>query len=319
MKLLVDTKQLSHEEWLNWRRNGIGGSDAAAIAGLNPYKSPVEVWAEKTSEKQEEKPDNESMRIGRDLEEYVASRFTEATGKKVRRKNAIVQSDEYPFMIANIDRTIVGENALLECKTTSPYNDDKWTDGKCPVEYEIQCHHYMAVTGAVKVYLVCLILGRRFVIVEIDRDEELIETLCKIESDFWEKYVSSVTMPPPDGSKSSDEIIGQMYPEGNPDIFVGLDYMQGKLDRYDEIKDMIGLLDKEKKQIEQEIKMEMGDAEAAYIGERKISWRMPKQSYTVDSKKLKHEKPEIYDQYKKPRKISRTFRITPKKEVEDDE
>lgn len=319
MKLLVDTKQLSHEEWLNWRRKGIGGSDAAAIAGLNPYKSPVEVWAEKTSEKQEEKQDTESMRIGRDLEQYVAERFTEATGKKVRRKNAIMQSDEYPFMIANVDRMVVGENALLECKTTSPYNDDKWIGGRCPINYEIQCHHYMAVTGADKVYLACLILGRRFTIVEIPRDDELIRYLVDIEENFWHGYVETKQMPPPDGSDSADEIIEKMYPEGSPDIDVVLDYMQAALDRYDEISDMIDQLETEKKQIKQQIKKEMGEAESAYIGERKIIWKAPKQSYTIDSKKLKEEKPDIYDQYKKEKKATRTFRIASKKRGDNDE
>ena len=147
MKKLVSTTNLTHEEWLRYRKTGIGGSDAGAICGLNPYVSPMSVYFDKTSEEIQDF-DNEAMRQGRDLEEYVARRFTEETGFKVRRANAIYQNTAYPFMLANVDRLLVGERIGLECKTTSAYNADKWADGLIPPHYEIQCHHYMAVTGA---------------------------------------------------------------------------------------------------------------------------------------------------------------------------
>ena len=114
----VSTKDMSRESWLWFRRHSIGGSDAAAIVGLNNFRSPLGVWLDKMG-KVEEEPETEAMRLGRDLEEYVAERFTEATGKKVRRKNAIIYNSAYPFAHANIDREIVGEKAVLECKTTS--------------------------------------------------------------------------------------------------------------------------------------------------------------------------------------------------------
>ena len=120
MKKLANTLNLSHEEWLEWRKKGIGGSDAGAVAGLNPWKSPVSVYMDKIGESKPTQ-DNERMRIGRDLEDYVARRFEEATGKKVRRNNFMMVHDDYNFMVANIDREIVGENALLECKTTGSY------------------------------------------------------------------------------------------------------------------------------------------------------------------------------------------------------
>ena len=130
MKLnkLVSTLNMEHKEWLENRRKGIGGSDAGSICGLNPYSSAIAVFQDKT-QPLTEKPDNESMRQGRDLEEYVARRFMEETGKKVRRANAIFYKEEQPFMLANVDRLIVGENAGLECKTASAYSADKWKDG----------------------------------------------------------------------------------------------------------------------------------------------------------------------------------------------
>ena len=165
MKLnrLVSTSGMDHATWLEYRKKGIGGSDAGSICGLNPYATAISVYQDKTQEEVTEKADNESMRQGRDLEEYVARRFMEETGKKVRRANSIFYMEENPFMLANVDRLIVGEDAGLECKTASAYSADKWKDGHIPESYEIQCHHYMAVTGADAWYIACVILGREFV------------------------------------------------------------------------------------------------------------------------------------------------------------
>ena len=116
----ISTKNMSREDWLSLRRTGIGGSDAGAICGLNPYSSPLDVYFNKTGEAPETE-DNEAMRQGRDLEEYVARRFTEETGLKVRRSNQMYRSIEHPFMIADIDRLIIGEDAGLECKTANDW------------------------------------------------------------------------------------------------------------------------------------------------------------------------------------------------------
>lgn len=127
----ISTLNMSREKWLQLRKSGIGGSDAGAICGLNPYASPMSVYRDKTSEDLSDL-DSETMRQGRDLEDYVARRFMEATGLKVRRSNMMYRSEEYPFMIADVDRLIVGEDAGLECKTASAYNADKWKDGEVP-------------------------------------------------------------------------------------------------------------------------------------------------------------------------------------------
>ena len=137
---------VSHEQWLNLRKTGIGGSDAGAVCGLNPYSSAMKVFQDKISDTVEE-ADNEAMRIGHDLEDYVAKRFTEATGLKVRKSNFMYRSKEHPYMLADVDRLIVGEDAGLECKTASAYSADKWANGNIPLHYVMQFYHYMAVTG----------------------------------------------------------------------------------------------------------------------------------------------------------------------------
>ena len=137
MKRLVSTLNLSKEDWLRYRKCGITGTDAGAILGVNPYRSAFQVYHDKISDSIED-IDNEAMRQGRDLEEYVAQRFTEATGLKVRRANAIYQSETHPLLLADFDRLIVGQKAGLECKTVSPFSADKWADDKIPAYYMAQ-------------------------------------------------------------------------------------------------------------------------------------------------------------------------------------
>lgn len=143
----ISTMGMEHEEWLRLRKGGIGGSDAGAVCGLNLYRSPMAVYWEKTTDTLD-LSDNEAMRQGRDLENYVAQRFTEETGKKVRRSNKMYWSEEHPFMYADVDRLLVGEDAGLECKTVSAYNAGKWENGAIPMHYLMQCIHYMVVTTA---------------------------------------------------------------------------------------------------------------------------------------------------------------------------
>ena len=114
---VISRKNLTKEEWLVYRRSGIGGSDAGAIAGLNPYSTAYSVYLDKLGEA-EPITETEAMRQGMELEEYVAKRFCEHTGKRVKRCEYILRSKAHPFMLADVDRLVVGENAVLECKTT---------------------------------------------------------------------------------------------------------------------------------------------------------------------------------------------------------
>lgn len=209
----ISTVNMSHEEWLSHRQKSIGGSDASAIIGLNPYSSPYTVWADKLGELPP-KEDNEAMRLGRDLEDYVAKRFTEATGKRVRRENNIIINPDYPFAHANVDRVIIGEDAGLECKTTSILNVKRFKNGEYPPTYYVQCVHYMMVTGAKKWYLAVLVLGQGFYWYEIERDEEEIAALARSEEDFW-KLVESKQAPAVDGSESTTNTLTTIYADSN--------------------------------------------------------------------------------------------------------
>lgn len=305
MKKLVSTRNLATEEWLKYRKQGIGGSDAGAVCGLNPYCSAMAVYLDKTSD-EIEMTDNEAMRQGREFEEYVARRFMEASGKKVRRANAMFCHEKYPFIIADVDRMIVGENAGLECKTASPFMADKWKDDQIPIHYQLQCHHYMAVCNADCWYIAVLIYGREFKFYKIERDEEIIRNLIQIECDFWEDHVQKRILPDPDGSKTADSVIAEYYSQSVPQS-VPLTGFDEKLRRRQEILALIDRMDMEKKQIEQELKLYLGEAEIAENEHYRVSWKSVS-SNRLDEKRLKEEQPEIYKKYRKET-VSRRFMI----------
>lgn len=296
MKKLVSTLNLDKKEWLKYRKRGIGGSDAGAVCGLNPYRTAMQVYQDKISEEIEE-VDNEAMRQGREFEDYVAKRFMEATGKKVRRANAMFYNEENPFMLADVDRMVVGENAGLECKTASPYMEDKWKDGNIPLSYQIQCYHYMAVCNADAWYLAVVIYGREFKYYKIERDEAVIADLIQIEKAFWENHVMKQQIPDPDGSKLADSVIAEYYKNSIADT-IPLTGFNEKLERRQELSELIGRMDMEKKKIEQELKLYLGENERAENEQFMVSWKSV-QSNRLDEKRLKEEEPEIYEKYKK--------------------
>ena len=306
-KIIADTKDMSKIEWLKHRQAGIGGSDASCIAGLNPWKSAIQLYMDKKEENPQEQK-SLRMELGNRLEGLVAELFTEATGLKVRNVNGILKNDKYPFALANIDRAIVGEKAFLECKTTNSYALKEWEEG-VPAHYEIQCLHYMAITGATHCYIAALIGNSDFIWHKIERDQETIDYLMQIEKDFWENNIEKDVVPMPDGSDAYSEYLKKKYDKSNGQV-IELHLLENgvdKLNRYDEIVTDIKALESEKKLIEQEIQLYMEEFEVAKIGDRKVTWKSSSRN-TIDSKKLKAEMPDIAQQYMKT-STSRTFRV----------
>ena len=307
----ISTLGMTRDEWLAERRNGIGGSDAGAVVGLNKYRNAFDVYADKLGIT-EPVPDNEAMRQGRDLEEYVAQRFCEETGKKVRRRNAMIINTDYPFARANVDRMIIGENAGLECKTANVLSLQRYKNGEYPSEYYCQCVHYMAVTGAERWYLAVLVFGTEFKIFTIDRDEEEIQALMQAEKLFWENNVLAKEPPPPQGTERNDENISSMFPQGEANKEIQLFGFDEQLKRYIEVKALIKKLETEKKEIEQNIKLEMGDAVKAHTDRCKISWGNYHKN-TVDVSAISEEYDIDLDEYTKTTNY-RKFSVTERKD-----
>lgn len=300
----IDTKNLNYEQWLEQRQKYIGGSDAGAIVGLNPWKSQLSVYLEKTNQKENKNKDNEQMRIGRDLEEYVAKRFEESTGKKVRRNNFMMIKDG--IFSANVDREVVGENAVLECKTTNSFALKDWQGDSIPVHYELQCHHYMMVGGYDRAYIAVLIGNSKFVWKEIPRDEEMIKLLEEQESKFWNDYVLQRQMPPADGSDNYSNALKEKY-QGGLEEAIEIDIEDEQLELLESLKSRKKEIDTGIKRIEQEIQSQMKDNEIGILDGYKVTWKSATRK-TIDTKKLNEENPDIYNKYLKETNY-RTFKI----------
>ena len=285
----ISTIDMPHEEWLMHRQKSIGGSDASAIIGLNPWSSPYSVWADKLG-KLPPKEDNEAMRQGRDLEFYVAQRFSEATGKKVRRENNILINPMYPFAHANVDRMVVGEDAGLECKTTSALNMKNFKNGAFPDTYYVQCVHYMMVTGCKKWYLAVLVLNKEFMVFEIERDEDEIDALAESEAAFW-KHVQDNTPPATDGAEATSNAISILYPESN-DETVNLFAYETDLEEYMALASHIKELEKMKDEAANRVKAFLGEAGKGATDRYKVSWTSSTRS-TFDSKRFAQEHQDI--------------------------
>lgn len=297
------------EAWLKTRNLGIGGSEASVIVGLNKWKSSFQLWLEKTGQVEpEDLSDNEYVYWGTVLEQAVADRFCELTGKKVQ-KRGIMQSEEYPFMLASVDRMVVGENAGLECKTTNGFAGKQWEDDEVPDSYYVQCQHYMAVTGCEKWYIAVLIGGNKFIWKEIPRNDDDIAALIQAEKDFWFKNIIGGEMPEVDGSSNCSLALQEQFRGGRTDPIV-LDEAEEIIVSLDEINSSIKELELLKKEKQNNLCKMLGDNEIALVGERKVTWKLQAGRVTVDSKKLKIDHPDIFEKYSKQNKDSRVLRIS---------
>jgi putative phage-type endonuclease len=197
-------------EWLS----GVGGSDAGTIAGLNPYKTPQELYAEKRGEiPLADLTDNAAVQWGIRLEDVIADRYAEVTGCKVRRNNRCLRHPQYPFMIAHLDREVVG-GRILECKTTR-FGGDQWGEegtDQVPEHYLLQCQHYLAVTGREVADLAVLIGGQDFRIYTISRDDDLIRDLVVLETEFWEAVQDGIPPAVNPVHPRAMEAIKRLYP-----------------------------------------------------------------------------------------------------------
>src|SRR5690554_4940701 len=222
---LVSTKNLEREEWLNIRKKGIGSSDAAAAVGLNPYKSQLELWMEKTGRDAElpqlDPADDTSPAFwGTILEPIVASHYTNKTGNRVRRINAVLQhpDPELSWMLANIDREVIGveDVQILECKTAGINGSRLWKNG-VPEYVQLQVMHQLAVTGQQAADVAVLVGGHELRIFRLERDEALIERLIQLEAAFW-RHVTEDTPPPADASDSADRALRALFPEDDHEV-----------------------------------------------------------------------------------------------------
>ncbi|MFK1548913.1 YqaJ viral recombinase family protein [Pseudomonas aeruginosa] len=316
---LVGTKELSRDAWLAVRKHGIGSSDAAAAVGLNPYKSQLELWLEKTGRdaglpKSDPNDEESPAYWGNILEPIVANHYARRTGNRVRRINAVLQHPDpkQDWMLANIDREVIGASdvQILECKTAGINGARLWKEG-VPVYVQLQVMHQLAVTGKQAADVAVLLGGQHLEIHRIARDDELIARLIKLERDFW-GYVQRDTPPPADGSESAEQALRCLYPEDQGHT---LDLTQNPLlsaafDELQTVRANLEIQGKREAELKQQLQQAMGDASRALFANGSVSWRKAKDSVVLDVPRLLKEKPYLLARYPTTKVGSRRFLIT---------
>ena len=297
MRILVKTAGMGREEWLRWRTKGIGGSDVSVIAGVNPFRSIFQLWLEKTGQVEPEETENDNTHFGNVLEPVIKREFSKRTGLKVRAKRALLQSEEYPFMLADLDGVIYenGKMNLFEAKTASAYKQEIWEKG-IPEEYVLQVQHYMAVTGAEKTYLAALVGGNRFYWKVIRRDEQKIAEIIALEKAFWEENVLAGKEPVPDGSGATTDFLNEKYASSNGNTILLPEEALGLCRRYEELSGQLNELQDKKDAVSNQLKNFLKNNESGVIGEYRVTWKQVT-STTFDKKRLEKENRALYEEY----------------------
>ncbi|GAB2533599.1 YqaJ viral recombinase family nuclease [Simplicispira piscis] len=316
---LVKTTHLKREDWLAVRKGGIGSSDAAAAVGLHPYKSQLQLWMEKTGRDAglpvvDPNDDQSPLYWGTLLEPIVAAHYTRRTGNRVRRVNAVLQHPEHSWMLANLDREVMGtpEVQILECKTAGIHGSRLWRDG-VPEYVQLQVMHQLAVTGKQAADVAVLMGGQELQVFRIERDAEMMTQLIQLEQQFW-GYVERDQEPPADGSDSADLALRCLYPR---DSGTTLDFstdleMSGVFSDLLAVREVITTQTALEAQLKQRIQQHMGEATRALFETGEVSWKRSKDGTTLDTVQLLKDRPDLAQAYSLTKPGSRRFLVQQK-------
>ena len=320
-EVVVETANLTEEEWLDYRRCGIGGSDVSIIYGVSHFRCNRDLYYDKLGIKPLREVEDETWlqkEVGHALEDLVAKVFAKKTGLKVYEVKKMFSHPLYPFMRADVDRFIIDENGkkgILECKTTNYQNKDAWADEKYPYQYELQIRHYMAVMNLDFAYIACLWGNSEndFAYRRVERDYEFEDEIIEAEQYFWEEYIEKKVEPAFAGKPDLALQTLKMY-LADADSSLGVKVLpsafSSELERFLRLKEEKSKLEADKRRIEDEIKRisipiieEMGafcESELPSAGKKfRVSYK-PKKSVRILSKDLEklaiHHK-DIYDEY----------------------
>ncbi len=309
------------EEWLEQRMMGIGGSDAAAVLGISPFKSRLQLWNEKVSKKIGHNFDEDLiMQIGTVLEPIIADKYSHKTGRKLE-KRPIKVHPEYPFIIGNIDREIIGDErgpGILEIKTKGAWVD--WKGDDIPPYYMAQVQHYLSIYGYDWASFAVLDLGtRKITNIDIERDDKQIANIIEEEKKFW-KLVETGVPPEIENSKTCANFLREHYSKSE-DVTIDL------AENNDATKWAMFLRDvMEQKKILKDREIEcknhlmslMGCAEKAIGNLYSISWKSPKDKEVFDLEKFKIDHPKLVKNYIKYEPQERRFSVRfPKGDVKN--
>lgn len=264
------------------RRKYIGGSDISAVMGMNRWKTPLQLWLEKTgSTEPADLSKVEAVQLGTELEEFVAQKFARETGKQVRVQSKMYIHPKYEYMVAHVDRLITSSDELLECKTCSFFKKDEWENDGIPQEYVLQVMWYMGITGRKKAWIAVLIGGQSFKYKEVEFDQELFDVMVERAKNFWDCVQNNI---PPEITLNDGETLREMFPKHSSDIVEDLE-ADNEIAYYQELKNTISEQQNELKLLDAKIKNRiqgnLGISTPKYIA----TWK-EQESSKIDTKKL---------------------------------
>lgn len=303
--------EFSNKDVTKNRNEMIGGSDIAAILGMSRWKTPLKLWCEKTEKlPAPDLSDNEAVELGKELEDFVAQKFTKETGKAVRRSPKYYQHPDYPYMVAHVDRLVTGTDEILECKTCSAFKADEWEfetveeeqpDGtikkvqvpSIPQEYILQVIWYLGITGRKVGHIAVLIGGQRFRKRHIDFDQELFNQMVEAAKEFWQ-HVKEDT--PPAVMPNDDETLKELYSEHSEVMIelyptdeessIAVQSLEEKIAYLQEVKAHIKSFEDEKKEIETHIKDIIKDNLGIKTPKYSITWKLQKGQVSYDKEQM---------------------------------
>jgi len=211
------------EAQLEERRTGVGGSDAATVLGINPFTTAYELYLDKLGEAPPEDENflKEARYWGSVLEQPVSDRYAEETGYKIQKANQLIRSKEHPFMIANIDRKVVGEELRIGFEAKTAARPEGWGESgsdEIPAYIMCQVQHYLAVTGYDTWDLAVLIGNRDYRMYRINPIENIISQLIEAEEEFWDRVQAKAAPDPQWQSAATTRLLKNMYPGTNGDV-----------------------------------------------------------------------------------------------------
>ena len=323
--MITKIRTNSRDEWLAERKKSLGGSDMGAVLGMNSYTSPMAVWMDKTG-RLPEKEQTEWMRLGTDLEDYVAQRFCDASGLKVIKDNTTWRNDKYPHLHMNPDRRVVGQKAGFEAKIVSQLNEKKYRGGEFPDSYYAQVVTYLCVSEFDRWYLGALILGEGLRIYQMTRipndtkpdwcvasvyvDDEELKALGNTAENFW-TYVETDTPPPADGHPKTGEALFALYPNSN-DSSIGIGAFEKDLDDYFRLKEQLDNIASTIDGIANRIKAHLQECERGEGERYKVSWKTQcRKTFDVSRFSKEHPDVDLSAYYKSS--SCRPFKVTQRK------
>lgn len=279
----------SREQFLLDRKQGIGGSDVAAIMGLTPWKTALGVYLDKVSDFTDE--DNKTLQRGRDLEEYVLRAYTRDKNVSIETDLPQVRDKEYPFLVGHPDGKVKDTNIFIEAK--SYYGNLKDWNGEIPIYYKTQVAHYAYLTDADYVDVAVLADRWSYGCYTYHRDKEFEDKIKHASINFWQNHVLKGI--PPDVSCTDDAY--KLYPFSNESIKESDESLDAELSKLFSLQESKKIMAKQEESIKAQIMNFMGDASVltSNLG-YKINWKSQKQ-HRINSSLLKKEKPALYEKY----------------------